>query len=108
MGTGLCKPLEGFFAEVVRDINRAFPKARIVAIDLPSGISADSGELIGECVRAHASVTFTAPKVAHVFPPAACEYAGDWAVKFIGTPEEALNGDPELQLNLTCARTCPG
>lgn len=100
LGTGLSKPLEGFFAEVVRDINGAFAKARIVAIDLPSGISADGGELIGECVRAHASVTFTAPKLAHVFPPA-CEYVGDWVVKPIGTPEEALSGDPELQLNLT-------
>jgi NAD(P)H-hydrate epimerase len=101
-GTGLTKPLEGLFAEVVRDINTAFPQARIVAVDLPSGISADTGELIGECVRAHASVTFTAPKMAHVFPPA-CECVGDWVVKPIGTPEEALAGDPELNLNLTAA-----
>jgi hydroxyethylthiazole kinase-like uncharacterized protein yjeF len=99
-GTGLTKPLEGFFAEVVRDINNAFPQARIVAVDLPSGISADTGELIGESVRAHASVTFTAPKIAHVFPPAS-EYVGDWVVKPIGTPDEALTSDPELKLNLT-------
>jgi len=98
-GTGLTKPLEGFFADVVRDINSAFPKARVVAVDLPSGISADTGDLIGECVRACASVTFTAPKLAHVFPPA-CEFIGDWVVKQIGTPEEALTNDPELNLNL--------
>jgi len=100
-GTGLTKPLEGFFAEVVRDVNAAFPIAHIVAVDLPSGISADTGDLIGECVRADASVTFTAPKVAHVFPPA-CERVGEWVVKAIGTPTEALANDPELQLNLTC------
>jgi hydroxyethylthiazole kinase-like uncharacterized protein yjeF len=98
-GTGLTKPLEGFFAEVVRDINERFPQAQVVAVDLPSGVSADSGELIGECVRAHASVTFTAPKLAHVFPPA-CERVGAWVVKDIGTPREALEDDPELYLNL--------
>ena len=99
-GTGLAKPLEGFFAQVVRDINSAFPKARIVAVDLPSGVSADTGDLIGECVRAQASVTFTAPKVAHVFPPA-CQSVGEWVVRPIGTPDEALTSDPELTLNLT-------
>jgi hydroxyethylthiazole kinase-like uncharacterized protein yjeF len=99
-GTGLTKPVEGFLAEVIRDINAAFPSARVVAVDLPSGVSADTGELIGECVRADASVTFTVPKVAHVFPPA-CERVGEWVVKAIGTPAEALQSDPELQLNLT-------
>jgi NAD(P)H-hydrate epimerase len=98
-GTGLAKPLEGFFAEVVRDIRASFPGARVVAVDLPSGISADSGELIGECVRAYASVTFTAPKLAHVIPPA-CEEVGEWVVKDIGTPPEAFGNDPELLLNL--------
>ncbi len=99
-GTGLTKPLSGFFAEVVRDIDSAFPQAQIVSVDLPSGISADSADLIGDCVCAKASVTFTAPKIAHVFPPA-CEQVGDWVVKPIGTPKEALTNDPELNLNLT-------
>ncbi len=97
LGTGLSKPLEGLLLEVVRDVNR-LAGPRIVAIDLPSGLSADTGELIGECVHAHASVTFTAPKMAHVFPPA-CEYVGEWVVKQIGTPPEALE-DPELFLEL--------
>jgi len=100
LGTGLSKPLEGFLLEVVRDLNGSFPEAQVVAVDLPSGISADTGELIGECVRADASVTFTAPKLAHVIPPA-CERVGEWVVRQIGTPPEALEGDAELSLNLT-------
>ncbi len=99
-GTGLNKPLEGFYREVVRDIPAAFARARIVAVDLPSGVSADYGELVGDAVRADFSVTFTAPKRAHVFSPAS-EYAGEWVVKDIGTPREALEGDPGLFLNLT-------
>ena len=101
LGTGLSNPLQGFLLEVVRDLNESFAGARVVAVDLPSGLSADSGELIGECVRADASVTFTAPKIAHVFPPA-CERVGKWVTQQIGTPPEALEQDPELFLNLTC------
>ena len=98
LGTGLSKPLEGFLLEVVRDINTRFPAAQVLAVDLPTGISADSGELIGEHLRADFSVTFTAPKFAHVFPPA-CERVGEWVVKQIGTPPEALASDPSLSLN---------
>jgi ADP-dependent NAD(P)H-hydrate dehydratase / NAD(P)H-hydrate epimerase len=100
LGTGLAKPLEGFLLEVVRHINTGFPSARVLAVDLPSGISADSGELIGEHMRADYSVTFTAPKFAHVFPPA-CERVGEWVVQQIGTPVKALETDPSLTLNYT-------
>ncbi len=99
LGTGLSKPMEGFLLGVVRDINSNFPAAKVVAVDLPSGMSADSGDLIGEHMRADFTVTFTAPKIAHVFPPA-CEQVGEWVVKQIGTPAEALDNDPALALNL--------
>ncbi|MGD0128746.1 MAG: NAD(P)H-hydrate dehydratase [Terriglobia bacterium] len=99
LGTGLTKPLGGMLLEVVREVNADLASAQVVAVDLPSGISADSGELIGEHVRADFSVTFTAPKLAHVFPPA-CECVGEWVVGQIGTPPQALEGDPDLLLNL--------
>jgi len=101
LGTGLTKPLGGLLLQVVRDVNREMASVQVVAVDLPSGISADSGELIGEHVRADFSVTFTAPKIAHVFPPA-CEHVGEWVVRQIGTPPEALENDPDLLLNLAC------
>ena len=101
LGTGLSKPLEGFLLEVVRDLNTGFSQAHIVAVDLPTGMSSDTGELIGECMKAEASVTFTAPKMGHVFPPA-CEYVGEWTVKPIGSPPDLLETDPDLYLNLTC------
>ncbi|MGD0224714.1 MAG: NAD(P)H-hydrate dehydratase [Terriglobia bacterium] len=98
LGTGLAKPLEGFLLEVVRHINAGHAAAQVLAVDLPTGISADSGELIGEHMRADFSVTFTAPKIAHAFPPA-CERVGEWVVKQIGTPAEAMESDPSLSLN---------
>lgn len=101
LGTGLTKPLGGLLLQVVREVNTELASAQVVAVDLPSGISADSGELIGEHVRAGFSVTFTAPKIAHVFPPA-CERVGEWIVRQIGTPPEALESDSELFLSLAC------
>jgi NAD(P)H-hydrate epimerase len=101
LGTGLSRPVDGFLLEIIRDLNHKLPAARVVAVDLPSGMSADSGEMLGEYVRVDGSVTFTAPKLAHVFPPA-CEHVGEWVVHEIGTPPEALAEDPELWLNLTC------
>lgn len=98
LGTGLSKPLQGFLLEVVRDLNR-ISGARRVAVDLPSGLSADTGELIGECIQADASITFTAPKYAHVFPPA-CEKIGEWRVEPIGTPPEKIEQDKNLFLSL--------
>ena len=100
LGIGLTRPLEGFLLDVVRDANRLEPQPKVVAVDLPTGMSADSATLIGECIRAEASVTFTAPKLAHVFPPAS-EHVGTWVVRQIGTPREALESDRSLQLNLT-------
>jgi ADP-dependent NAD(P)H-hydrate dehydratase / NAD(P)H-hydrate epimerase len=100
LGTGLTKPLEGLLLKVVRDLNSALPASRVVAIDVPTGLSADSGHLIGESLRADACVTFTAPKYAHVFPPA-CEHVGQWVVRGIGTPDELMESDPELLLDLT-------
>jgi ADP-dependent NAD(P)H-hydrate dehydratase / NAD(P)H-hydrate epimerase len=99
LGTGLARPLEGFLLEVVRDLNRLAPPPVVVAVDLPSGLSADTGTLIGECVRTDASVTFTAPKLAHVLPPA-CARVGELVVHDIGTPPEAMESDPSLKLRL--------
>ena len=101
LGTGLSKPLGGLLLEVVREVNTELAAAQVVAVDLPSGISADTGELIGEHVRAGFSVTFTAPKIAHVFPPA-CERVGEWVLRQIGTPPEVLESDSELFLSLAC------
>ncbi|MCL5006194.1 MAG: NAD(P)H-hydrate dehydratase [Acidobacteria bacterium] len=99
LGTGLSKPLGGFLLTVVQDFPSVFTQARIVAVDLPTGVLADTGDLIGECVRADASVTFTAPKVAHLFPPA-CHRVGEWIVRPIGTPPDALESNPDLFLNV--------
>lgn len=59
-GTGLSRPVVGANAELIRRINRGGKP--IVALDLPSGLDANTGQVLGECVRATCTVSFGAPK----------------------------------------------
>jgi len=85
LGTGVMGPAGGRMLEAIREINRGFPLAKVLAVDIPSGMAADTGEPAGEFVRADYTVTFTAPKPAHVLPPN-CDSIGKLAVGAIGSP----------------------
>jgi ADP-dependent NAD(P)H-hydrate dehydratase / NAD(P)H-hydrate epimerase len=86
-GTGLTRPLSGAASRAVSSINSA--GRPVVAADLPSGLSADSGELIGPAVRASVTVAFAAVKHAHVFWPAR-GFCGRVVVEDIGIPQRVL------------------
>ncbi len=93
LGTGLSKDVTGKFSEVVEDINRY--GEQIVAVDIPTGISSDDGQVMGAAVRAGYTVTFGLPKRGHILAPGA-EYAGRLFVEEIGFPRELLTGDDLL------------
>jgi len=92
-GTGLVRPLQGIYLQVVEHlalIRRARERARetkplVLSVDLPSGLNADLPELIGETIQADLTVTFTAFKPANVLPPASF-YCGELVVANIGSP----------------------
>ena len=92
-GTGLTRPLAGVYIQVIEHLalirtareRKNSSQPLIVALDIPSGLNADSAELIGEAVEADLTVTFTAAKVANVLPPAA-HHCGELVVSNIGTP----------------------
>lgn len=96
-GTGLTRPLEGIHLKVVEHLSllrRARERAHhlhplIVSLDVPSGFNADCAELIGEAVRADLTITFTAPKLANVLPPAS-HNAGKLVIANIGSPSTLL------------------
>ncbi len=91
VGTGFQPPLRGL-AVVVREA-LAMVKVPVVAVDLPSGWDADSYEETAEgSFRADAVVTFTAPKVAHIFGHLTAETFGPVVVAEIGTPVELVKG----------------
>ena len=87
-GTGLNAPVSGFIESIVADVNAS--GITVVAIDLPSGLSADSPKPIGPAIEAGLTVTLAAPKLPLVLPPAEI-HAGDIVVADIGIPTEVLD-----------------
>lgn len=72
-GIGLNRPLEGGWLELVHCINAA--GRPVAAVDVPSGLDADTGKPLGEAIRAAMTVTFGAPKQG-LLEAAAAEYVG--------------------------------
>lgn len=89
-GTGLNRPPTGVHADVIRAI--AELRIPVLAVDLPSGANASSGEPFEPCLQAEVTVTFAAPKVCHVFEPAA-SYCGEVIVADISIPEIAIDDE---------------
>ncbi len=85
LGTGCKGPLEGRYAELVRAVNEDFPKAKIIAVDLPSAMQ----------VHADYTVTFAAPKAEMLMSPDAANI-GKLIVAGIGIPEEFMPSDLAL------------
>jgi len=100
LGTGLNGPARGRSLELIHEINSGFPMARVVAVDLPSGMQSDSSYQQGEIARADLTVTFTAPKPCHVLSPA-CFSVGELVVGQIGSPPELYENDDSIWLSLS-------
>jgi ADP-dependent NAD(P)H-hydrate dehydratase / NAD(P)H-hydrate epimerase len=97
LGTGLRQEPTGLAARAIADV-AAWSRARgtpVVAVDVPSGLPSDSGEVGWPTVEAAVTVTFAAAKYGHVLPPA-CDRVGELLVADIGIPASALH--PRLWL----------
>jgi ADP-dependent NAD(P)H-hydrate dehydratase / NAD(P)H-hydrate epimerase len=99
-GTGLNRAPEGVFADVIRVI--AELRLPVIAVDLPSGANASSSEPFEPCIQAEYTVTFAAPKICHIFEPAAA-YCGEVAVADIAIPDIAIE-DEGVELGLITPR----
>lgn len=94
LGTGFKPPVEGLYAAAIERINAA--QAPVLAVDIPSGANADAfhPEDHLKC-RADAIVTFTAPRLAHVFSDLT---RGEIVVVPIGSPPEAIRSLLDLDV----------
>jgi hydroxyethylthiazole kinase-like uncharacterized protein yjeF len=86
-GTGLTRPPEGRFAEWIEAVNAS--GLRVIAVDLPSGLDADSGVAYAPTVRAAETVSFTLPK-AGLLKADGPSVAGEVWIADIGVPFEAM------------------
>lgn len=86
-GIGLTRPVTGEYERVINNINDH--KCTVVSIDIPSGISADTGKVMNVAIRADYTITFGYKKIGLLLYPG-CEYAGKITVADIGFPKIAL------------------
>jgi NAD(P)H-hydrate epimerase len=99
LGTGLQSEPSGVIARAIAELAELGvpPRVPIVAVDLPSGLRSDTGDVAWPAVRATCTVTFAGPKYAHVLPPA-CDLAGELAIADIGIPPAVLARDAQAFL----------
>ncbi|MBW2316270.1 MAG: NAD(P)H-hydrate dehydratase [Deltaproteobacteria bacterium] len=96
-GTGLSREVVGESARAVGAINAAGEYAVVVAVDLPSGVDADTGQTLGVAVEADLTVTLAVPKLGLALEPGR-SLAGDVVVARIGIPNEAPGLAPDAEL----------
>ena len=89
LGTGLTRPVEGLLAEVIMMVNQSGKS--VAALDIPSGLDADTGQPLGIAIKATATLTFVARKFGFD-QLGASEYLGEVAVISIGAPRALLEG----------------
>lgn len=106
-GIGLCRAVSGVIAEVFEQITAA--NLPVLAVDIPSGIHADTGTVLGVALRAQATVTMQALKAGLLLYPGA-DYAGVIAVRDIGIDVGGLSShfaslaDASLLRRVLCPR----
>lgn len=92
-GIGLSRELTGEYRRLAEQINES--KAKVLAVDIPSGVSADNGHILGAAVRADVTVTFAFRKLGHVLYPGAA-YCGKVLCAQIGITRESLTEEPKI------------
>jgi len=100
-GIGLNREVKGMVAQTIEKVNELHDagKLKVLAIDVPSGIDANTGKVFGCAVKADETVTFSRMKPGLLLYPGR-EYAGNVTVENIGIPEyvPSLSDCREFQL----------
>ncbi|MFC1868076.1 NAD(P)H-hydrate dehydratase [Thermodesulfobacteriota bacterium] len=84
LGTGLNSPVRGLYGQVIQEVNASGKP--VMSIDIPSGLNADTGQVMGVAVNADLTVTFGFPKLGQMLFPGA-KLVGRLARVDIGIPD---------------------
>jgi hydroxyethylthiazole kinase-like uncharacterized protein yjeF len=87
LGTGLDRPVTGLYAEAIAEINRS--GLPVVAVDIPSGLNADTGNAMGSAVKADCTVTFIGLKQG-LFTGQAVEHVGEIVYDALEVPDDVF------------------
>lgn len=89
LGTGVRGRVEGLLEKVIQEVNQRSSGKSVVAVDIPSGLPADTGDAQGAVIVADFTITFTAPKLGMVLGLAE-NFVGQLVVRGIGSPPELI------------------
>ncbi len=94
-GTGLTRPLDLAYRNLtyLYSYNKESEKPFFLSLDLPSGLDSNAANPIGNNFQADLTVTFTAPKLANVLPPAS-NFNGELHIANIGSSQELIDNSP--------------
>ena len=101
LGTGLKSDVKGYFKTVIEFINSLHKP--VFAVDIPSGLNSDTGQVCGACIRANATATFAFAKTGHKIHPG-MQYTGALNVVDIGIPPHIVEEVMPRQWLLTRER----
>jgi NAD(P)H-hydrate epimerase len=91
LGTGVDRPLQGLWRSAIEIMNAA--TAPVLAVDVPSGLQADTGTVAGVAIKADQTVTFIGRK-AGLYTGAAADHCGNITFADLGVPEDILKQVP--------------
>jgi NAD(P)H-hydrate epimerase len=97
-GSGLTRPVEGYYAQIISEINE---KANhIVSIDIASGLFADSSSSKGAIIKPTLTISFQMPKLAFMIPENEA-FVGRWEIADIGLDQDFINNTGSKHYLLT-------
>jgi NAD(P)H-hydrate epimerase len=97
-GTGLARPIEGHLAELITAIASARADGvPVLSVDMPSGICADTGRVLGAAVQADRTLTISLPKVGLALEPGR-SHAGDVRVVRVGIVDPSVDRTPRAEV----------
>lgn len=102
-GTGLSREISGEYAGIIERMNQL--KAKKAAVDIPSGVSANTGEILGAAFRADMTITFSFAKIGHYIWPGS-ECCGKIRIADMGITKESFIGKGPKLLAYTEEELC--
>lgn len=103
LGTGLQREVTGAFAQAIRAINDSH--RFVLSLDIPSGVSGDTGRVLGCAVQADCTVAFGLPKTGSLLPPGSW-HCGKLCVSHISFPPE-LTRSPDVLVEVNAPPALP-
>jgi NAD(P)H-hydrate epimerase len=98
LGTGINSELKGEIKKAVELVNQ-FAEGIVISVDIPTGLSADTAQVLGATIVADTTICLQSPKIGNILPPA-MEFNGTLVVSDIGIPDELIYKNPKHNINL--------